>query len=81
MPAPDVRLNRLSRLYQPKKTTPAVLDVIDFPGAGFSGALGGGNAPPSSRLLDQLAQLDALVHVVRAFDNDAVPHPAERVDP
>ncbi len=81
VPAPDARLNRLSQLYQPKKTTPAVLDVIDFPGAGFSGALGGGNEPPSSRLLDQLAQLDALVHVVRAFDNDAVPHPAERVDP
>ena len=81
VPAADARLDKLSDLYQPKKTTPAVLDVIDFPGAGFAGALGGGNEPPSSKLLDQLSQLDALVHVVRAFDNDAVPHPAERIDP
>ena len=81
VPAADARLTRLSDLYQPKKTTPAVLDVMDFPGAGFAGALGGGNEPPSSKLLDQLSQLDALVHVVRAFNNDAVPHPAERIDP
>ena len=81
VPAGDARLTSLSDLYQPKKTTPAVLDVIDFPGAGFAGALGGGNEPPSSKLLDQLSQLDALVHVVRAFDNNAVPHPAERIDP
>ena len=81
VPAADARLTRLADLYQPKKTTPAALDVIDFPGAGFSGALAGGTEPPSARLLDQLAQLDALVHVVRAFDNDAVPHPAERIDP
>ena len=81
VPAAEARLTRLSELYQPKKTTPAVLDVVDFPGAGFSGALGGGNEPPSTKLLDQLSQLDALVHVVRAFDNDAVPHPAERIDP
>ena len=57
-----------------------MLDIVDFPGAGFAGALGGGE-PPSNRLLDQLSQLDALVHVVRAFENDAVPHPAERIDP
>ena len=81
VPAADARLTRLAGLYQPKKTTPAVLHLMDFPGAGFAGALGGGHEPPSARLLDQLSQLDALVHVVRAFDNDAVPHPAERIDP
>ncbi len=81
VPAADARLTQLSSLYQPKKTTPAVLDVVDFPGSGFAAALGGDNEAPSSKLLDQLAQLDALVHVVRAFDNDAVPHPAERIDP
>lgn len=81
MPAADARLLRLSDLYAPKKTTPAVLNLTDFPGAGFSAALGGSGEPPSSRLLDQLSQLDALLHVVRAFRNDAVPHPAERIDP
>ena len=81
VPASDARLTQLSELYQPKKTTPAVLDVVDFPGAGFAGALGGDSEPPSTKLLDQLSQLDALVHVVRTFSNDAVPHPAERIDP
>ena len=81
MPAQDARLTQLSDLYQPKKTTPAVLDVLDFPGHGFASALGGSQEPPSPRLLDQLSQLDALIHIVRAFDNDAVPHPADRIDP
>ena len=80
VPAADERLTRLSALYHPRKTTPATLDVVDFPGAGFAGALGGGEAP-GSRLLDQLSQLDGLIHVVRAFQNDAVSHPAERIDP
>ena len=80
VPAADERLARLSALYRPRKTTPATLEVVDFPGAGFAGALGGGE-PPSTRLLDQLSQLNALAHVVRAFENDAVPHPAERIDP
>ncbi len=78
--AADARLGQLSALYEPRKTTPAVLDVVDLPGAGFSGVLGGGE-PPSTALLNQLSLLDALVHVVRVFDNDAVPHPAERIDP
>ncbi len=80
MPAVDERLNRLSALYQPRKTTPATLEVVDFSGAGFAGALGAGEPPPM-RLLDQLSLLDALIHVVRGFKNDAVPHPAERIDP
>ena len=80
VPATDARLNRLSALYQPRKTTPATLEVVDFPGAGFAGALAGGEAP-TMRLLDQLSLLDALIHVVRGFENDAVPHPAERIDP
>lgn len=83
VPAVDERLSRLSALYGPRKTTPATLDVVDFPGAGFAGALGGGgqSSGPSARLLDQLSQLDALAHVVRAFENGAVPHPAEQIDP
>ncbi len=80
MPAADQRLARLAALYRPRKTTAAALMLVDFPGAGFAGALGGGGAP-GPRLLDQLSRLDALVHVVRAFENDAVPHPAERIDP
>ena len=76
---PDDRLDRLTALYQPKKRTPADLKYIDFPGAGLSGGEDGGG--PQSRFLDQLGQQDALIHVVRAFSNAAVPHPQETVDP
>ena len=78
--AADSRLDQLSALYKPKKHTPAALDLLDFPGAGFAGSLAGGQAPPMS-LLDALGKADALVHVVRAFDDDSVPHPAQSVDP
>ncbi|MEE9278053.1 MAG: redox-regulated ATPase YchF [Dehalococcoidia bacterium] len=73
---PDPRLDQLSALFQPKKTTPADLQYVDFPGAGFGGSEG-----PALRFLDQLSLMDALIHVVRAFDNDAVPHPQTTVDP
>lgn len=78
--AADSRLDRLSALYNPKKHTPAALDLLDFPGAGFAGSLGPGEAPPMT-LLDALGKADALIHVVRAFDDDSVPHPAQSVDP
>ena len=76
---PDLRLDRLSAMFQPKKTTAADLRYVDFPGAGF----GGGEAAsgPQTRFLDELSQQDALIHVVRAFQNDSVPHPQETVDP
>ena len=78
--AADSRLDQLSALYNPKKHTPAALDLLDFPGAGFAGSLGPGEAPPMT-LLDALGKADALIHVVRAFDDEAVPHPAQSVDP
>ena len=78
--AADSRLDQLSALYKPKKHTPAALDLLDFPGAGFAGSLAGGQAPPMT-LLDALSKADALIHVVRAFDDDSVPHPAQSVDP
>lgn len=72
---PDERLDQLSALYKPEKTTPADVQYVDFPGAGF-----GGGSGPETRFLDQLSKMDALIHVVRAFDNDTVPHPSESVD-
>ncbi len=73
---PDTRLDALSALFQPKKHTEATLEYVDFPGAGF-----GGGSGPDARFLDQLSQMDALIHVVRDFANDVVPHPQESIDP
>src|SRR5581483_7847234 len=72
---PDTRLERLAELFHPKKCTLADLRYIDFPGEAFAGGQG-----PSTQFLAQLARCDVLVHVVRAFHDETVPHPAGSVD-
>jgi GTP-binding protein YchF len=72
---PDDRLERLEKLFSPKKFTLADIRYIDFPGEAFSGGQG-----PSSQFLAQLARCDALIHVVRSFADDTVPHPQTTVD-
>ncbi len=71
---PDARLDRLTDLFHPKKHTPAEIRWVDYPVAGF------GPEGPGSRFLQQLTRADALVHVVRAFDDASVPHPDGAVD-
>ena len=72
---PDARVDALARVFKPKKTTYAEIRWVDYPVAGF-GAEGPGN-----RFLAEIAGLDALVHVVRAFRDETVPHPDQTVDP
>ena len=72
---PDARLEGLAKLFNPKKFTLAEIRYIDFPGEAFSSGQG-----PSQQFLAQLARCDALIHVVRAFKDDAVPHPLTTVD-
>jgi GTP-binding protein YchF len=73
---PDARLDRLSAMYSPKKTTPATVEFADMAGAPRTG---GG----AKDLLDVAAfrSADALLHVIRAFRDEAVPHPSGSVDP
>jgi GTP-binding protein YchF len=71
---PDERVDALSSVFHPKKTTYAEIRWIDYPVAGF-GAEG-----PGHRFLAEIAGLDALVHVVRAFEDESVPHPEGSVD-
>jgi GTP-binding protein YchF len=73
---PDDRLDRLSVLLHAKKVTHIEVRFLDFPG---SLALRGEG--PGAAYLAALAQCDALVHVVRAFRNEAVPHPEGSIDP
>ena len=72
---PDDRLDRLAKLFNPKKFTLADIRYIDFPGEAFSGGQG-----PSQQFLAQLGRCDALIHVVRAFEDETVPHPQGSVD-
>jgi ribosome-binding ATPase len=72
---PDHRLDALSEVYAPKKTTHAEIRWVDFPVGGF------GPEGPGAQFTAQLANMDALVHVVRAFEDESVPHPDGNVDP
>ena len=75
---PDARLSWLSQLYQPKKTIYATVNFVDVAGL-VEGATKKDSF--SGQFLAALRAVDALVHVVRVFDDPAVPHPAERIDP
>lgn len=74
---PDERLNTLAQMYKPKKITFADVQYIDV--AGLSGDRKGGGLPAA--FLNYIAQVDALLHVVRAFEDATVPHPEESVNP
>lgn len=75
---PDERVDRLAAMYRPRKTTYAQVQYKDI--AGLTKGIGqsGGLAGP---LLNEIAQNDALLHVVRGFHNPQVPHPEGSVDP
>jgi ribosome-binding ATPase len=75
---PDRRLDQLTALYHPKKHTPAEIRYVDFPAAGAAFGKGSG---PGAQFIGQLRTVDALIQVVRAFDDPAVPHPDGSVDP
>jgi GTP-binding protein YchF len=73
---PDARVDALSSMYAPKKTTYATLEVVD------SGAMGqGASAATGTDLFAGVRNADALVLVVRAFEDPSVPHPHGSVDP
>jgi len=72
---PDPRVERLTEMFQPKKTTYAKVTYADIAG------LEGSKAAISGPLLNQLSQMDGFVHVVRCFDDPNVPHPSGSEDP
>jgi GTP-binding protein YchF len=77
---PDVRLDNLAEIFKPKKIVHADVTYFDLPAppASTEGRVGTEELPA-----DQLARLreaDALLHVVRAFEDAAVPHPEGLVD-
>lgn len=71
---PDPRLVKLRDLFSPKKYTPATVEYVDIPGI----RKGEG---AESLDLGKLRTVDALVHVVRAFDDPELPHASGSVDP
>jgi GTP-binding protein YchF len=75
---PDQRQVWLSDLYKPKKTTLATLELVDVSGVMPGQAKKDGLA---GDMLANLRQVDALVHVVRDFVDESMPHPSGSIDP
>jgi len=75
---PDERLGKLAEMYNPKKVTPTTIEFVDIAGLvkGASRGEGLGN-----KFLSHIREVDAIVHVVRAFDDSNIVHVDGSVDP
>ena len=75
---PDERLDKLAKLYNTQKVTPAIIEFVDIAGIvkGASHGEGLGN-----KFLSHIREVDAIIHVVRCFDNDKIIHVNNKVDP
>ena len=75
---PDERLDKLAEMYDPDKVTPAVIEFVDIAGLvkGASKGEGLGN-----KFLSNIREVDAIVHVVRAFEDTNIVHVEGNIDP
>ncbi len=75
---PDSRLDKLAEMYKPEKYTPAIVEFVDIAGLvkGASKGEGLGN-----KFLGNIREVDAIVHVVRCFENGDIVHVEGTVDP
>ncbi len=75
---PDKRLDALAEMYEPEKITPATIEFVDIAGLvkGASKGEGLGN-----KFLSHIREVDAIIHVVRCFDNDDIMHVDGSIDP
>ena len=75
---PDSRIDALAEMYNPQKITPAVIEFVDIAGLvkGASKGEGLGN-----KFLSHIREVDAIIHVVRCFENDDIIHVDGSVDP
>lgn len=78
VPVPDERLHRLAEIYRPPKVTPTTLEFVDIAGLvrGASKGEGLGN-----QFLSHIREVDAIIHIVRCFDDPNVVHVDGSVDP
>ena len=78
VPVPDVRLDKLAEMSKSKKVIPAVVEFVDIAGLvkGASEGEGLGN-----KFLSHIREVDAIIEVVRIFEDDSIVHVAGKVDP
>jgi GTP-binding protein YchF len=71
---PDPRVTRLAEIYKPRKTTFATVEYVDYIG------LTKGDVEQNRRVFDLIKDVDAVVHVVRAFEDESVLHPLNEIN-
>jgi hypothetical protein len=78
VPVPDFRLDELAKIYSPKKITPTIFEIVDIAGLikGASKGEGLGN-----KFLADIREVDAIIHVVRCFEDENVVHTDGSVNP
>jgi GTP-binding protein YchF len=72
---PDARLVRLTEMFKPKKTTHATVEYIDYLG------LTKGDMAQNRKVFDFIRDADAIVHVVRGFEDETIVHPLGSINP
>ncbi len=75
---PDKRIEKIAEIYKPQKLVKAVIEFVDIAGlvAGSSRGEGLGN-----QFLSHIREVNAVIHIVRCFDNDDIAHVTGKVDP
>lgn len=78
IPVPDERLDKIAELVQPEKVTPTMIEFVDIAGLvkGASKGEGLGN-----QFLANIRQTDAIIHILRCFENDNITHVDTTIDP
>lgn len=75
---PDARLDKMTEMFNPKKTVNATVEIYDTPGLKMSDD---GKVKITTQFLNNVKNNDALFYIVRQFENDAVPHPMSSINP
>ena len=75
---PDERLNKLAEMYSPEKVTPAVVEFVDIAGLVKGAGKGEGLG---NKFLSHIREVDAIVHVVRCFEDGNIVHVDGSVGP
>ncbi len=75
---PDKRIDEIAKIFKPEKVTKAVIEFVDIAGlvAGASKGEGLGN-----QFLSHIREVDAIIHIVRCFDDENIVHVTGKVDP
>ncbi|MDX9905512.1 MAG: redox-regulated ATPase YchF [Bacteroidales bacterium] len=67
---PDQRLHEIDKFIKSVKIVPATVEIVDIPGL----TKGGGQESGGNKFLADIQQTDAIIHVLRCFEDDTVPH-------